>query len=435
MLEKWKPFLWRLIGGENSSIPTKFLHILIIAISTHFFSQVVFGIFVEAAGSLLVNIPGLMIFASVYLYLYITGNEKMSKIVILIFACALFPLSWFTNQGTVGATHLFFIFATFAYIAFTPSRYHFWVITLFMGLYWVLFSLEVANPEWVTSYATTKSHTQDIILSTFFITIAICVVFSLMMQRLEQQNKELAETVIEQKMLNETVESQYKTQKELNKALDSFVYRSSHDLRSPLTSAMGLIDITKQAKTKEEIDFYLDLQLRSLKKLDTFITDILYYSQNRHKDLMLEDIAIQPLIREALLQLQHFPSFKTIQFFNEVPENETIKADTLRMRIILNNLVSNAYKYFNPKQAQSYLKIRTYKKANLIYLIFEDNGIGIPEEHLSKIYDMFFRATVKAEGSGVGLFIVKEAVEKMGGTIHCESKIGQGTTFMIALPH
>lgn len=425
---------WNFIGGRNASIPTRFLYILMLGVCAHFLSQVILGVTGDQIGSLAVTMPGLLLFGGLYLYLYYTGREKTVKIIIFGFACCLLSLSWFANAGTLGATHVFFILTSFAFVAFTPSRYHFWIVGSFMVLYGLLFVGELSHPEWVRPYVSPESHLWDVLLSNFFICIAICLIFSLMMQRLEQQKQELEKKVKEQKVLNEMIEQQYQTQIELNKALDGFVYRSSHDLRSPLTSAMGLIDITKQAKTQEDIHFYLDLQLKSLKKLDTFITDILLYSQNRHKDLVLEDILLQPVIAESLHQIQHQPAFSKVVFRNEIPHDTRIKGDSLRFRIIFNNLISNAYKYFDPNKPDSYLKISCEVEGNSNVIRFEDNGIGIQEAYQPKIFEMFFRATTKAEGTGVGLFIVKEAIEKMGGTIVCKSQFGVGSTFEIRLP-
>lgn len=429
-----KDILWRLIGGKESTIPSRFLRILLLALCIHFIAHSLTGIFKQEVGSLMVNVPGAILFLSLYLYLYFTGKENIIKILCFITACALLPLSWLVNDGTIGATSAFFLFSSFAFVAFTPGRLHVPVVVILMTLYLGLFIGEQLHPEWIKPYVTKEAHVKDVFYCTLFITIAICLIFSLMMKHLEYQNQVLAEKVIEQKQLTEKLEVQYNSQIELNQALDSFVYRSSHDLRSPLTSALGLIDITLQAESKEDINRYLNLQKKSLKKLDTFITDILYYSQNRHKEILLEKISLDSLISESLFQLKHLPSYDRIQFSQNEVSHAYIIGDRLRLRIIFNNIISNAYKYFDPHKQQSILKISTKYTPEGISICFEDNGLGINEKHLAQIYDMFFRATHKAEGSGIGLFIVKEAVEKMQGSIHCTSTLGQGTVFEIVLP-
>ena len=429
-----KDILWRLIGGRETSIASKFLRILLIAICIHMITHVTIGVLTQQIGSLFVTVPGAIFFTSIYVYLYITGKETVIKVIIFIIATILLSLSWFVNAGTTGATHVFFLLMAFAYIAFTPSRLHVPIVAFLMIVYWALFLIEKHYSHWIKPYITPASHTNDVFFSTFFICIAICTVFSLMMQRLEEQNKALAEKVKEQQALSEKLELQYNSQIELNKALDSFVYRSSHDLRAPLTSALGLIDITKEAESKEDIRRYLDLQKKSLKKLDTFITDILYYSQNRHKEILLEQISMESLISESRYQIQHLPSYNRITFIQDLAADAHIIGDRLRMRIIFNNIISNAYKYFDAQKTDSYLKISTKVVAENIHILFEDNGLGIEEALISKVFDMFFRATHKAEGTGIGLFIVREAVEKMNGHIKCSSILGKGSSFEIILP-
>lgn len=429
-----KDTLWKLIGGRTSSIPSRFLRILLIAICIHMSIHVTIGIFTQQIGSLYVTIPGLLLFSSSYIFLYITGRENPIKVLMFVIACILLSLSWFVNAGAIGATPVFFVLSTFSFVAFTPSRLHLPLIAALMLVYCGLYGLEGLHPDWVKSYITAKSHSNDVFFSTFFIAIAICTVFSLMMQQLESQNKVLAEKVKEQAQLSNQLEIQYNRQIELNQALDSFVYRSSHDLRAPISSALGLIDITKQAESREEINRYLDLQQKSLKKLDTFINDILYYSQNRHKEIILETISIDSLIQESLTQIQHLPSYNRIEFTQNLAGAEEIIGDRLRMRIIFNNIISNAYKYYDIQKPTSFLKINTKKDDKKMYITFEDNGLGIKSELIPKIFDMFYRATHKAEGTGIGLFIVKEAIQKMGGSISCTSTLKEGCKFEIILP-
>ncbi|MBX7242215.1 MAG: HAMP domain-containing histidine kinase [Bacteroidia bacterium] len=430
-----KEFLFKLIGGKDCSIPSKFLRIILIVVSIHFFTHLIMALMGRQMGNLIVTGCGFVFFLSMYLFLYFTGRETPLKVILFIITILMLTGSWLTNAGILGATPVFFILSVFGFIAIVSGRYHIITTGLLLLLYAALNVIEIIHPEWINAYITSTAHRNDVLFSTLIICVVISIVFSLMIRRLENQNQVLEEKVREQFLLSEKIENQYHNQIELNKALDSFVYRSSHDLRAPISSALGLIEITKSATSQEEVEHYLNLQQKSLKKLDTFINDILFYSQNRSKSVQMEPVPLEALINESLIQIQHLPSYHRIRVIRDISLQENILSDPLRLRIIFNNLISNAYKYYDLQKTESYLKISINKKGNNIEIQFEDNGLGIEEELIPRIYDMFFRATYKAEGTGIGLYIVKEAIEKMKGQIHCHSKTSEGTTFTISIPY
>lgn len=110
-------------------------------------------------------------------------------------------------------------------------------------------------------------------------------------------------------------------------------------------------------------------------------------------------------------------------------------SDNYRLSLILNNLISNAIKYSDPQKETSFIQITIKLRPDKVLLTFKDNGIGIENDYIKKVFNMFFRATEKNEGAGLGLYIVKEAVEKLGGKIDLESQVGNGTLFRIELPN
>jgi signal transduction histidine kinase len=106
-----------------------------------------------------------------------------------------------------------------------------------------------------------------------------------------------------------------------------------------------------------------------------------------------------------------------------------------RIAVVLNNLISNAIKYRDAHKDNQFIKVEMHIDQTTATLYFSDNGIGISEEWQVKIFDMFFRATERSEGAGLGLYIVKEAIEKLGGKIQVQSKVDEGSTFIITLPN
>jgi signal transduction histidine kinase len=102
--------------------------------------------------------------------------------------------------------------------------------------------------------------------------------------------------------------------------------------------------------------------------------------------------------------------------------------------MVFNNIISNAVHYRDARKNDSYISINIHVDATKATLRFSDNGIGIHEEYIDKIFKMFFRANADSKGSGLGLYIVKGVLEKLNGTINVQSKLGEGTTFVIEIP-
>jgi signal transduction histidine kinase len=219
-----------------------------------------------------------------------------------------------------------------------------------------------------------------------------------------------------------------------NKKLDRFVYSVSHDLASPLKSILGLINISRMETDLRERMDYLSKMESSVKKLENFISEVLDYSRVNRVEVRAEAVRIKELCEEILQQLP-LPQAPDVEIdLSGVTVNE-IKADRVRTRIILNNLLSNALKFRRPVSSEPHrVTVRAVAREKQIELSVIDNGEGIRPEHQPRIFEMFYRASSRNTGSGLGLYIAKEAVEKMGGSITLESNYGVGTRFIVQLP-
>ncbi|NLR93258.1 PAS domain-containing sensor histidine kinase [Flammeovirga agarivorans] len=235
------------------------------------------------------------------------------------------------------------------------------------------------------------------------------------------------------KEYEETLMKRNEALSKANKELDNFVYRVSHDLRAPITSALGLIELSMDASL-EQVKEYLELQQRSLMKLDSFIHDILNYSRNNRMELRPVKINIKELLHSTVDQYRFINQYiETTVNINIEVQNE-LYCDESRLSVILNNIISNAFK-FTSRILKPTINIKALVEPSDLILTIEDNGIGIKNEHIEKIFDMFYRATDMNNGSGLGLYIVQEAVKKLGGDITVDSVINEGTTFQIVIPN
>ncbi|MCG2610126.1 HAMP domain-containing histidine kinase [Flavobacterium sp. SM15] len=217
-----------------------------------------------------------------------------------------------------------------------------------------------------------------------------------------------------------------------NSELDKFVYSASHDLRSPITSVKGLVEIAKEEEDLEQLRSYLDLMNQSLSLQDQFISDIIDYSKNKRNRLVVEQVSLVKIIDEVIAQHSHIKDAKTIAIKKNLQIDE-IHGDHLRLKIILNNLVSNAIKYSDRKKSNRFIEISTSCEDDQHTITVKDNGIGIKEEFQEKIFEMFF-VTDHNLGSGLGLYIAKEAVNNLNGLIRVESCVNVGTKFIVSIP-
>lgn len=233
---------------------------------------------------------------------------------------------------------------------------------------------------------------------------------------------------------NQQIAEQNDILTKLNSELDHFVYSVSHDLRAPITSALGLIEVARYEQDPLQVINYLDLQEHSLLKLDQFIQSILDYSRNARTALQLKEVSLRQLIKQSIETYAYLPDFERIHWDIDVDNSQAFISDERRINIIINNIISNAIRYADFRKATSTILIRVRSRKEGMSFIIKDNGIGIGAGHLPKIFDMFYRANAYAKGSGLGLFIVKETVEKLGGCIRVFSREREGTMFVILLP-
>ncbi|MGK7393345.1 MAG: sensor histidine kinase [Candidatus Cyclobacteriaceae bacterium M3_2C_046] len=221
----------------------------------------------------------------------------------------------------------------------------------------------------------------------------------------------------------------------INQELDRFVYSVSHDLRAPLTSSLGLIQISRLEKDTSKKEDYLNMINKSLIRLDNFIKELIDFTRNSRTELELEEIDWNELISSILRDLQYLENFNHIQFKINNTLDRPFHSDRNRLKIILSNLVSNSIRYRNKYHHRgSYVKIEVNPENSMVKIKVEDNGVGINQAHIDKIFDMFYRGSPVNAGSGLGLYILKESVTKLHGKVSVSSEINQGTVFEVVLP-
>ncbi|MEL6535666.1 MAG: HAMP domain-containing sensor histidine kinase, partial [Bacteroidota bacterium] len=221
----------------------------------------------------------------------------------------------------------------------------------------------------------------------------------------------------------------------INHEMDSFMYRVSHDLRSPLTSVMGLISLASQENDTTRRDHYLQLMQKSLNKLDGFIQDIIDVTRNNRQDVKYVEINVKTLVKEYFDQYKYHDGRTDIVCEYENKGQAYLINDEYRLGVILSNLINNAIRFSTQYREDTVVKVSSHIDAERATIQVRDNGPGISKEHQEKIFDMFFRSDNLSGGSGLGLYIVRETVEKLGGNIRVASEVRHGSTFIIELPN
>lgn len=213
--------------------------------------------------------------------------------------------------------------------------------------------------------------------------------------------------------------------------LEKFVFSTSHDLRAPLRSILGLLYIIQQEPNQDAIKTYLDMIRSSVNRMDNFIKEIVDLSRNSRQPINKVEIDLKKIVTEIFDSLRFIPGAEKIDFILNIKQSRPFVSDISRIKIVLNNLISNAIAYHRMQQENPFIEVNINITNKYCYIDVMDNGRGIQKEHQTRIFDMFYRASDDAKGSGLGLYIVKEAVHKLNGEIRIKSTWGEGTTFSL----
>jgi PAS domain S-box-containing protein len=221
----------------------------------------------------------------------------------------------------------------------------------------------------------------------------------------------------------------------LSNELEAFIYHTSHDLRSPITSMYGLVNLLKKEVNVEKISEYSKLIEGRLFHLDNIMKDIVEIAYNTAVPPEPERIVFETEIPAIINSLSKIYPNINVQLEYSRNKQVSFKTDLARLRAILRNVISNAFKYSNATLPDRTVKINVFISENEASILVEDNGIGIPAEQQDRIFSLFYKANSIHKGNGLGLYIVKAMVTKLGGEIKLSSSLGKGTIVKITIPN
>jgi len=256
---------------------------------------------------------------------------------------------------------------------------------------------------------------------------------------IENQNKELTNVnaVLEERVKDRTKELKEANValKKSNEELDNFIYKTSHDIRGPLATLMGVCNIAQiDVKDQQALDYFDKLSITAF-RLNEILSKLLIINQINNTALQPEEIKFCELIEE--LVIEHKSNFNNpeIEISKEIDSSINFVSDHELLRVIYGNLINNAIKFRDTSdRRQSFINLSVNKKGKHIVFLIVDNGIGISEVESEKIFEVFSKASDFADSSGIGLYLVKLAVEKLNGSItHGTTEDGH-TFFEVRLP-
>jgi PAS domain S-box-containing protein len=242
--------------------------------------------------------------------------------------------------------------------------------------------------------------------------------------------------VTELKTKEEILKNQNEELQKINAELDKFVYSVTHDLRAPLTSMLGVVEIAEEDNQDALMKKSLGLLKTNIKKLDQFVLDIMDYSLNARQEIKKEEINFQSVLDEIIQKLKYINAEESsVDIRVNIKSTAPFRSDKSRINIMLNNLISNSIRYCNPEVNDPFVEIGVSVTDKEATIVVRDNGIGIGEEYHDKIFEMFYRVSHKSIGTGLGLYLVKESVKKLNGNIKVESQKEKGSKFSICIPN
>ena len=221
----------------------------------------------------------------------------------------------------------------------------------------------------------------------------------------------------------------------VNKELDNFVYRVSHDLRAPLASILGISKLNEKLNDPKELKENSVLVEASVNRMDAFIQDIINLSRNSRTNIVPEKIDVSETVKEIVEHHKYLNEKSNIEVRIKIICIEQLYSDLPRLKVIFSNLIANAFKYSDIRKSKQHINVEGEVDKENLTIRFEDNGVGINDKYLPKVFDMFFRASYASKGSGLGLYICKESITKLGGKIEVESVEGMLTVFTLTIPN
>jgi signal transduction histidine kinase len=254
-------------------------------------------------------------------------------------------------------------------------------------------------------------------------------------EELESQKEELDSIVDELNKRNQYLDAVVSELKQRNFELDQIIYRLSHNLRGPVTSIAGLLNLMRIDNEQHVIPDFLQRIDQQIIAIDGVLGSLTSFAEIMVSDINKSETDIPSLLRDAVEGLSHLEGYRCMKFSiqSTLPSESLIMSDRDKLRTLFRCLVSNAITFRRNNGETSFLHIAIAPQDNHFSIVFTDNGTGIDDFVKDKIFNMFYRGSDLSKGAGLGLYIAKEIVRRLKGTIVLEGN-AEGTMVRITIP-
>ena len=397
----------------------------------------VFYLIIDPLNGIITYVPiyiGGLITAFLVIYLNRLRRFISSSLFLILICNAMVFTVADASSPSSGVYFFFVVMALVALVLFYHTH-------LKIGISLVIFSVLLG----ITAYFNENSFLEQTLLTginkqlNFTINLILGVFTSVMVILfvIRRNNESEASLIRSKQRLEKLTYELTNKNEELQKAnteLDRFVYSASHDIRAPLSTLTGLINIAKISNDPSEHKEYLNLMTSRINDMEGFISDVTDYSRNARLEVEHSRVNLKEVLGNLKESFDFMASEAGVEVKLELDNCQDIKTDETRLKIILNNILANAINHHDQQKASRFVKVWSEHDNGLCKIIIEDNGLGIDGAHQDKIFNMFYRASENSKGSGLGLYIVKETLAKLNGAIEFKSEPLKGSKFTIKLP-
>lgn len=350
-------------------------------------------------------------------------NLNIKILLLLLFNLSIFQANQLVTNGGLYFYYLPLMLAPFSIFESNQKAVLFLcsLVSLSCLIYFSItdFSSEHSN-ESIFKYAFIVNlfNSLVILIYTIYFSINLAEKFS---QKLMKRNRKLG------KKNNEL--------KSLNNNLQQLIYTTSHDIHSPLASLQGLIYIAEKNVVDKEVQGYFHKILQQVKNIENSALETLEFYNYELKEPTIENVDLHSMVSEIIESYSFLGHAEKITYNILIPEKRNYLLNRHCIKTILRNLISNSIKYHDYHKEKCIIEISVTENEECISIVIKDNGKGISSGHADKIFDKFYRIPNQSvKGTGLGLYIVKQAVKKLKGSIVVDSKEKEWTSFVIQLP-
>ncbi len=357
------------------------------------------------------------------------------------------PVSWITNAGSFSGTSNVFLFMLIALYITSKNSTNVNIALMLFGVFTVLLLVEYFYPEVIVNYDTRDSRYIDLFFSMTVVFWAIAgslriyksiyrhalSIETKQKQQLENYNKEILRQGIE-------IEEQKKELMQANAAKDKLFRIIAHDLKSPFNTVCAISQLMKEnidAFTTDEIKECFKLQNEHYERTYNLVSNLLDWASSQTNGIKttFEKINLRCFTEHLLEYMDVMAQEKQITLISTIADGIHVSADKNMLETILRNLLTNSIK-FTPNNG--FIEIKARKYSDKVCISIKDTGVGIASDHLEKLFTISEKASTNGtnneKGSGLGLILCKEFVEKINGTIEVQSEVGKGSEFIVSLP-